>query len=44
MMILGETKTFLTNRNEINTRYDPIQQMWDRDRKTARDNFGRKRK
>ena len=22
--------------------YDPIQQMWDRDRKIARDNFGRK--
>ena len=21
---------------------DPIQEMWDRDRKTARDNFGRK--
>ena len=23
---------------------DPIQQFWDRDRKTARENFGRKRK
>ena len=22
--------------------YDPIQKMWDRDQKTARDNFGRK--
>ena len=24
--------------------FDPVQQMWDRDRKIARDNFGRKRK
>ena len=24
--------------------YDPMQKMWDRDRKIARDNFGKKRK
>ena len=37
-------KHFLLRGIRYKSRCDQIQQMWDRDRKIARDKFGRKRK
>ena len=50
MKYLGDDGTAVKQKHfiQIGMRYtsgdDPIQEMWDRDRKTARDNVGRKRK
>ena len=40
MIILGWNKKFLQRGLRYTPGYDPTQQIWDRDRKIPRDNFG----